>query len=224
MEKLADNIWWLGFELKALGLNIGRNVTVIRLASGDVLLHSTAPFTPVQVEEIQSIGPVCWITDPMVDHDTFSARGCTAFPEAAFLAPAGFPEAESLGAEPLLPVPKEWGQEIEVVRMEGADSFNEHVFYHSRSRTLIVCDLLLNFPEVGSLWERALLRLGLGPRAPGTSRRLKFAIKDGKAFRASIQKVLEWPFEAVVVGHGSPLLDDAYGRCRRAFASAGWLV
>ncbi|MDQ8201814.1 hypothetical protein [Pelagicoccus sp. SDUM812003] len=224
MEKLAEDIWVMPFELKALGVNVGRNVTVIRLSSGELLLHSTAPFSQSQMGEIRSRGEVRWITDPMVDHDTYSRQGQTAFPSAAFLVSEGFPEIDDLNRKPLMPVPNEWLQEVEVVRLEGASSFNEHVFFHLSSRTLIVCDLLMNFPKVDSLWSSALLRIGLGPeRAPGTSRRLKLAIKDEQAFRASVRKVMEWPFDKVVVGHGEPIRDDAYDRCKRAFELAGWL-
>lgn len=224
MEKLAENIWVFPFELKALGANIGRNVTVIRLSSGELLIHSTGPFKEDQVEWICSQGEVRWITDPMVDHDTFSKEGQAAFGGATFLVPEGFPKTKGLNAEPLLPAPVEWGSEVQVVRIEGTSGFNEHVFYHAPSRTLIVCDLLMNFPEAGSLWENALLRLGLGPnRAPGTSRRLKLAIKDEKRFQASVRRVLEWPFERVVVGHGETLRVDARERTQEAFEAAGWV-
>ncbi|MBD5778827.1 DUF4336 domain-containing protein [Pelagicoccus sp. NFK12] len=224
MEKLAENVWFLPFELKALGVNIGRNVTVIRLSSGELLLHSTAPFTSQQVERIRGLGKVRWITDPMVDHDTFSQKGIAAFEEAVFLAPDGFPEQQGVSVQPLLPIPEAWGEEIQVLRLEGADSFSEHVFFHRSSRTLIVCDLLMNFPDPGSSWQRMALRIGLGPKQdPGTSRRLKFAVKDRQRFRASLEKVLQWPFERVVVGHGEPLREDAYQLSKAAWTKAGWL-
>ncbi|MDQ8185778.1 DUF4336 domain-containing protein [Pelagicoccus sp. SDUM812002] len=224
MKNLAENIWVLPFELKALGANIGRNVTVIRLESGGLIVHSTAPFEAEHVEQIRSLGEVRWITDPMVDHDTFSRQGQEAFSEASFLAPEGFPSDGGLKTQPLLPVPVGWGQEVEVVKLEGAQGFNEHVFFHVPSRTLIVCDLLMHFPEVNSLWERALLRVGLGPRrAPGTSRRLKLAVKDMKRFQESMQQVMDWPFERVVVGHGEPLCDNAYERSKAAWVAAGWV-
>lgn len=224
MKELAENVWVVPFELKALGLDIGRNVTVIRLSSGDLVVHSTAPFSTEQVKQIGSLGSVRWITDPMVDHDTFSREGQAAFEDAVFLAPEGFPSEQGVVTQPLFPVPKEWGQEIQVVRLEGADSFNEHVFFHLPSCTLIVCDLLMNFPEVDSMWESALLHLGLGSkRAPGTSRRMKFAVKDAALFRASVRKVLGWPFERVVVGHGEPLCENAYERSKAAWDAAGWV-
>lgn len=223
-QKIGDRIWTGSFELKAVGLNIGRNVTAIQLSSGEVLIHSTAPFRNKAIEEIREIGEVAWITDPMLDHDTFSKQGAAAFSNAVFLAPEGFASLDGVDQRPLLPSPVEWEPDIEVLLIEGAPSFSEHVFFHKPSKTLIVCDLLLNFPDVVSIWEGMLLRLGLGPyRAPGTSRRLKLAIKDKAAFRNSIEQVMKWDFESVVVGHGEPILQDARVNAYRAFQRAGWI-
>lgn len=219
MESIAPDVHLIRFALPVLGFDIGRNVTVLRLSSGDVLVHSTAPFTSDDVAAVQAIGPVRWLTDPMRDHDTFSQRGREAFPEADFLAPAGFPDSR-----PLDPPPADWAGEIEVRHIAGAPSFDEHAIYHVPSRTLVVCDLLMNFPEPGSLVSRALLRLALGrERAPGTSRRLKAAIRDREAFRQSVRQVMAWEFDTVIVGHGEPLRDHARERTRHAFEAAGWL-
>lgn len=224
LQKVGHRIWTASFELKALGLDFGRNVTVLQLATGELVIHSTAPFGESIEGEIRELGPVRWITDPMLDHDTFSKQGVAAFPEATFLAPEGFVDLEGVAQRHLLPTPVEWQGEIEVLKIEGAPSFAEHVFFHNPSKTLIVCDLLVNFPDKMGLWESTLLRLGLGPhRAPGTSRRLKLAIKDKAAFRKSIEKVLKWDFESVVVGHGKPIVEDARVNAYRTFQKAGWI-
>lgn len=224
METIAPDVHLLRFPLPVFGFDINRNVTVIRLSSGEVVVHSTAPFSENDVAQIHAIGPVRWITDPMLDHDTFSQRGCEAFPQASFLAPPGFPGAGELGAQSLLPAPDAWAGELEVLPINGAPGFGEQVIYHVPSRTLVVCDLLMNFPDPQPLLARALMRLALGPeRAPGTSRRLKAAIRDREAFRKSLRRVMEWDFETVVVGHGDPLRDNARERTRQAFTAAGWL-
>lgn len=225
MQALAENIWWCGYPLKALGVDFRRNVTVVRLSNGDLVVHSTAPFAPADVAEIRKAGPVRWLLDAMLDHDTFAKAGRQAFPEATFLAPDGFSQRVGFSCQPLVPAPPEWGQELEVLRIEGAPAFSEHVFFHRPSRTLIVADLIMNFEEVASPWARLLVRAGIGAdHNPGTSRRLKLAIKDRPAFRASIAAMLKWDFDRVVVGHGSPLTQDAKARVVRLFERDGWLT
>ncbi|MBC2607967.1 DUF4336 domain-containing protein [Pelagicoccus albus] len=225
MKQIGTNIWIQKHKLSFLGLDVGRTVTAIRLASGEVLLHSTAPFKETHLLELREIGPVAWVVEPMNDHDTFTKEGLSFFPDATFLAPVNFPSLEGVPRpDPIFPAPEAWSDEIEVLRIEGAPWFNEYVFFHRPSRTLIVCDLLLNFPEVDSSWKKLLLTLGLGKRkSPGVSRRFKLAITDEEAFRSSILKLLQWDFQQVVVGHGEPILKNAKAEVTDAFEDAGWL-
>ena len=223
MEPLGNRLWYGNFPLTLLGVDMGRSVSAMRLESGDLVIHSTAPFSEEDAASIRSLGTPRWITDPMVDHDTFAREGCEALPEAHYLAPEGMNDFGK-PVYPLMPPPEAWNGEIEVLPIEGAPGFNEHAFFHCPSRTLIVCDLLMHFTDRRALHERVLLRLALGKhRAPGTSRRLKLAIRDAEAFRESIARLMEWDFTQVIVGHGKPLREKARERTREAFEQAGWM-
>ncbi|MBB5351576.1 hypothetical protein HNR46_001813 [Haloferula luteola] len=224
MDEILPHLWHQHFRFSVLGVDIGRNVTAIRLSDGDVLVHSTAPFTSTQVAEIRALGPVRWLTDPMIDHDTYSREGIAALPEAEYLAPPGLGKDWEAPPRPLLPAPLAWEGELEVLPLEGAPGFSEHVFYHHQSRALIVCDLLMNFSPRRPIWQRWLLGAFLIPALnPGVSRRLKGAITDPAAFKHSLRRIMDWDFQAILVGHGEPLLQDAKSRAAAAFRSAGWL-
>jgi hypothetical protein len=45
MKKPAENIWVLPYSLRLFGADLRRMVTVIRLRSGELIIHSTGPFT-----------------------------------------------------------------------------------------------------------------------------------------------------------------------------------
>lgn len=90
MKSLAENLWVLPYSLRLSGGNLGRMVTVIRLGSGELAIHSTGPFTPGDVVAISGLGKPGWLMDVMRRHDTFSKRGREAFPGLPFLAPEGF--------------------------------------------------------------------------------------------------------------------------------------
>lgn len=223
LSPIGPEIWYLPYPLRVLGVDIGRRVTVIRLPAGDLLIHSTAPFSDAEQEAVRQLGRPRWIIDAMLDHDTFSQEGAEAFREAEYRVPAGFPSQE-VKSKLLMPAPAEWAGQVELAAIEGAPSFGEVAMFHVPSRTLIVCDLIMNFPHPGSWWEKLLLGAGIGRhRSPGTSRRFKSAIRDPEAFRQSIRRVMEWDFETVVVGHGEPIRSDAKSRTREAFQRAGWL-
>ena len=154
MTNLTENLWLLRYPLKLLGADLHRNVTVMRLRSGGLVIHSTGPFELEDVAHINSLGRPGWMLDTMLRHDTFAKRGKEAFPDAVYLAPEGFSE---IPAGPLLPTPPEWGDEIEVKRIDGVPSMEEHAVFHRPSRTLIVADLLFNFGPDAPAWTRFLM-------------------------------------------------------------------
>lgn len=224
MIALAENLWILPYELTVMGVNIGRNVTVIRLESGKLVIHSTAAFTDEDIAAIRKLGEPGWIVEGMVDHDTFSEAGRRAFPNIPFLAPAGFDERVEFAVGRLDAPPPEWQAELEVIPIDGAPKMAECVLFHRPSGTLIVCDLLFHFPNPPSLWAKILLTFALGrERAPGFSRRLKMAIEDRPAFAASVEKVLALPIQRLVPGHGEVLENGAKTRARQIFEKAGVL-
>src|SRR5258707_995176 len=82
--------------------------------------------------------------------------------------------------------------------------------------------LLLHSPVPMSkqLRTRLYLKLaGLYGRI-GWSRFLRILYRDRKAARASVDRLLQWPFERVVISHGNIISEHARETVRRAF---GWL-
>ena len=159
MQQLTDNLWHLQYPLKFLGADMQRHVAVMRLSSGQVVVHSTGPFTTQDVADINAFGPVGWIMDVMLRHDTFSKEGHAAFPEATFLGPSGFSEVVGFPTTPLTPPPAEWGSEIEVLPVGGIPSVEESAVFHRPSRTLIVADLFFDPDPEASGWTHFLMGL-----------------------------------------------------------------
>src|SRR5436190_1049012 len=78
LQPIADNLWMMTYPLKMLGADLRRNVTLTRLRSGRLVIHSTAPFSPEDVATIPSLGEPAWIWDGIVRHDTFAQEGQAA--------------------------------------------------------------------------------------------------------------------------------------------------
>ena len=224
MQKRADSLWQLTYPLKVLGADIIRNVTVIRLNSGKLLIHSTGPFTSGDVAAIRDAGDPGWLAEAMLDHDTFSHEGHTAFPDLPYFAPAGFDERVRIPVQSLNEPPDQWSPEIEVLRIDGNPSFGEHVFFHKTSHTLIVADLIFNYRKAPSLWTKLLLYPAMGfQHAPGMSKRFRNAITDKDAFRHSLEQMLEWDFDRIIVGHGQMIESDGKRIARQLFKQLGYL-
>jgi len=97
---------------------------------------------------------------------------------------------------------------------------DEFAFLHRPSRTLLVTDLVFNIRESSSWLTRTYLKLcrTYGKLAPTLL--LKSMVKDRPALRASLDTVLGWDFERVVVCHGEVLERGGREALRDGFA---WL-
>jgi hypothetical protein len=204
VQQIAENLWLQRYPLTLLGLQIGRNVAVIRLASGKLIIHSTAQFTPADVAKIRTLGEPTWLLDITRFHDSRAGEGRAAFPDVTYLVPETFPNREQLRATTLREAPLEWKGEVEFRKIDGMRKVQEFAVYHRPSRTLIVGDLLFNFPEDASWWTkfaaRWLLRLR---RLVGMSLVFRSMIQDKAAFRRSLDEIFAWDFDRVIVGHGA---------------------
>ena len=223
MEPLAENLWHLQFPLKLMGANMQRHVTVIRLRSGAVVVHSTGPFTPADVADISALGRVGWITDVMLRHETFAKQGQAAFPAATFLGPNGFSKEAGFPTQPLLPAPAEWGDELQVAKLDGLPSMEEHAVFHAPSRTLIVADLFFNPDPAESWWTRLLMSLVAGRKdGPGISRAVRMAVKDKAVFKRSLETIRAWDFDRIIVGHGHLVPTGGKAQFDEAVRQAGY--
>lgn len=220
---IAENIWLFAYPLKLLGADFRRNVTVIRLASGELVIHSMGSFTPEDVAAINKLGRPGWLVEAMLRHDTFSEEGRAAFPGIPFLAPPGFSARVSFMTEPIVPAPPAWGDELQVIELQGVPIMKECAFFHAPSRTLIVADLVFNFGNRESLWTKMLLIAGVGwKHDPGMSHPFKMAIKDKAAFQRSMETMLRWDFDRVIVGHGDMIECGGKEKLIRTLRTAGF--
>jgi hypothetical protein len=114
-----------------------------------------------------------------------------------------------------------WSGVLEQVVVRGLPITNEVVFFHAASRTLIATDLAFNIgPEHPALTRWAFRLSGAYRRlAPTNFERL--LIRDRASFRASLERILEWPFERVIVAHGSVLETGGRRELARGYS---WLL
>jgi hypothetical protein len=130
-------------------------------------------------------------------------------------------DAAEVQTEPLLPPPREWDGEIDVLRIDGV-RMNEHALFHRRSRTLVVADLFFSFPKETSGWPRFFVRHVMRlPRLFGISSVYRlFVIRDKEAFARSMRALLALDFERLVVAHWQPIETDAKRAVEHAMGNA----
>ena len=222
-QLLAENLWLLAYPLRMLGADLRRNVTLIRLRSGKMVIHSTAPFSPDDVAAIRTLGEPGWLLDGILRHDTFAKEGRLAFPGIPYLAPEGFSEVVGFATTTIVPPPIEWDGELLALEIQGAPEARDTALFHVPSRTLILTELIFNFGGDEPIWTELLLRVAVGgEHHPGMPRPVKAGVKDAAAFQSSLATIIGWDFYRVIVGHGDVIEQDGKAKLRTALAAAGF--
>jgi hypothetical protein len=205
------------------GLSIGTRMTAIRLADGGLFLHSPVEPDAATRADLDELGPVRFVVAPSKVHHFFVGAYRSAYPEAELWAAPGLPEKRrDLRFDRVLGdgAPPGWKEEIDQLLFAGAPFVNEVLFLHRKTRTLLVTDLAMNFAGGEPLATRLWLRLTGLHRGFGVSRFIKALVRDRAAARESLERVLAWDFERVVVTHGIVLQRSGKRLLRGAYA---WL-
>ncbi|MBW2273682.1 MAG: DUF4336 domain-containing protein [Deltaproteobacteria bacterium] len=205
MQQLDSDLWIADSPLRFLGLEIGARMTIVRLPGSKLLLHSPIAATPDLVREVKALGPVAYLVAPNRFHHLFVGEWQRACPEASlYVAPGLDSKRADLAVAGVLGDESEpgWKGSVDQVILAGLPFTNEVVFFHRPSATLIATDLAFNVGAGCPPLTRLAFRLGgtLGRLSPTLLERL--LVRDRRAFRHSLERVLEWPFERVVVAHG----------------------
>ena len=223
LNAVADNLWVASQPLRFFGAQIGCRMTCIRLSTGAVAVHSPIRADEQLLAAVEGLGSIGWLIGPNGFHHLFLRHWCERFPEATVLvAPRILAKRRDLsGAVALHEAPDAWADELEMLPIEGLPQINEFVFFHRSSATLVITDLAFNFSRDSPFTARWMIRLSgrLGELAPTLVERL--FMRDRAAFRRSLERVLEWPFDRVVMSHGEIVDSDGRAALRRGY---DWLL
>jgi hypothetical protein len=225
-RSLGANIWDYEIPIRFGGIPLWHRMTVIRLINGGLVVHSPTRLDSAPQEEFQKLGPIVAIIAPTWWHDLYLREYLSAYPEARLYgAPTlvrwnrSLPFIELVDGLP----PAIWTGEMDQVHAQGIGLFlDEIVFYHRRSRSLIVADLLFNLSEKDAWITRTLGSVVIGPVPGGRFARLyRLAVYDRQRLRMAIERILDWDFDQIIVGHGAVIENNGKEVFRAAFR---WLL
>lgn len=100
-------------------------------------------------------------------------------------------------------------EQLAFVVVEGAPKRNEVVFFHAPSRTIYTADLFFNIREPEGLLTPLTFRMMGIYRRFATAKMWRRWVTDRAAFARSIDKILAWDFDRIVVAHGDAVDRDA---------------
>jgi hypothetical protein len=223
VSSLAPDLWVADRPFKIplrLG-DIGCRMTVIRLSDGGLFLHSPVPLDAALRAALDQLGPVRAIVAPSKAHHLFVADYVKAYPEAKLCGVPGLPEKrKDLKFDSMLSDEggADWRSQIDQQLFGGAPLLNEVVFFHRATSTVIFTDLVFNIAAGDASKARAFNWLSGAAGHFGPHRLIRWTIRDRKAARDSVRKILEWEFDRVIVTHGDVLDSGGRDRVRAAFS------
>lgn len=166
-------------------------------------------------EEASQIGvePLALIA-PSLLHHRHLAAAIERYRPVALWGPPGLAERKpELGRVYMFGIDAwPYDDQLEFVVIEGAPKRNEVVLFHRASRTIYTADLFFHIREPeGRLAPLAFRMMGIHRRF-AAARMWRRWITDRTAFTRSIDEILAWDFERIVIAHGDVVEHDARAR------------
>lgn len=201
-------------------------MTVVRLANGELFLHSPIKYDPALAAELQGMGTVRHLISPNQWHYAHVGEWQRAFPDAvAWGSPAARRRANARKIEVQFTryleadAPPEWRSEIEQTLMPGG-IFKEFVFFHCASKTLILTDTVMNLEtsKTNRPWSTVARLTAMHAPRGGIffGMRVPLLLQQKKA-AAAFQTIRAWQPQRIVLAHGTIFEGDADQVIRRLF-------
>ena len=119
--------------------------------------------------------------------------------------------------------PIEWRKDIDQVLVRGNVITTEVVFFHKKSGTVMLTDLIQHFsPTWFTGWRAVVAKMDklTGPE-PAVPQKFRYAFWDRRRARAAVNRILAWPANMVLMAHAAPIHEDGHAFLARAFR---WLT
>ena len=210
-RKIAKDIWTVdGPEVVFAGAAMHTRMTVVRLHDGRLWVHSPITFSETVRSFVDELGgAVAALVAPNRFHYLFIDQWREAFPEARVYAeeelirkvPA-LADAEILTNSP----PIAYSCDVAQVIFGGNRMFQEAVFFHKASRSLIFTDLMINLKTDGVKLIPKLFLAFEGVTYPngGVPRLYRWFSRDKDKAREALSVIRSWEPTRVLFCHGEP--------------------
>jgi hypothetical protein len=219
LQRIADDVWVEHRPLRFLGVETGTRMTVVRLESGGLFVHSPVALDAATREAVDALGPVDAVVAPSLFHHLYVGEWARAYPRASLSACPGLEKKRKdvkwsavLGDEP----ERAWRGQLDQVFFAARTMENEVIFFHRKSNTIVSSDFIFNLASYPSRLTRVVARL-MGQREPGATLLERIMIRDRSAAREQMGRVVAWGAERIVLAHGDIIASNGSEVVRRAY-------
>ena len=211
LRQVQQGIWEVAEDQRILGSNLGVRANIIKTNDGFVI-HSPIELRDSLKNEIDSLGSVSGLIAPNLYHHMYVRRYLAAYPDTRlYVLPALLKKRSDLtgaiSVEDGVSYP--WSEDLDHFTFIGGRWFQELIFFHWRSKTLILTDFAFNIQDTGSRIGNFLLKIDGSLGRFGQTGMERLLIRDRKALRAAYERIMAWDFERISVTHGEQIENNA---------------
>lgn len=223
LQSLANDIWVLDHPFQLLGVSVGIRSTLVRLNENELWLLAPGPLVKAAYKDIAALGEVTALVAPNTMHHLYLKSASQLFPKATVYGPKRL--QKKYPHFKITPLDEgvycQWEPALQHHEIQGLKVLDEIAFFHTPSGYLLLTDLLFNITEAPNLWSKSMLTSYGVYKKTGPSKAIRYlALKDRQALKHSIQTLLNWPIQGMVVAHGDVLSESASENLEQAFC---WL-
>jgi hypothetical protein len=229
LSEFAKDIWIVdGPRVRDMGLMFSTRMTVVKLCDGSLWVDSPVFLPAETLRRITGLGPVTYLIAATPRHVWRLSAWHTLFPEAQLWGPRPTPFTLKKGSLPFTGIlgdepPQAWKNDLDQLAFKGNPLIEEVLFLHKPSRTVILDDLIQIHPRVkGKVFRNALFKLeGVQPPDGGVGLDIRLSFIHRNFARQSLERLLSWEFDKLIIAHGPCIEKDAKAFVERAFR---WLA
>lgn len=190
---------------------------VVKLSDGSLWINSPVSVSAVEIKALEGIGPVKYLVAPTPMHLWRLADWAARFPEAQLWGPPGRRGGASCAKVLTDEPPAPWAHDLDQLIFRGNVFLDEVYFLHRTSRTAIVADFIQNYPARHARSLRNLVLKLAGVLNGGVPIDVRWSFLARAAARTSLEKLLGWDFDRLIVAHGNCVDRDAKQFVQDAF-------
>ena len=229
LQAFGKNIWIIdGPKVRDMGIMFTTRMMIAKLANGSILVNSPVPVPFDTLNRITELGPVKYLVAATPRHVWRLDSWHTLFPEAQLWVPRPTPFTLKKGNLPITGILRDspnqaWADDFDQLAFKGNPLIEEIMFYHKDSQSVILDDLIQIHPPVKDQpFHNALFRVeGVASSHGGVGLDFKLTFTHRKLARQSLEKLLSWDFDKLIIAHGPCIEKDAKQFVKQAFH---WLM
>ncbi len=219
LTEVGNDMWRAVQDVRVgPGFYLPSHMTVIRHPDTTLFVHSPVELGAAAISELGALGEVRDIVAPNLFHHRWFGEAARLYPRARCHAPSGLSSKNSALPEftPLSEEQQPLAPALETYLLPGVPGIDEFVFYHPRSKSLLLTDLAFNMNGTKGFLTPLILSLAGTRHGLCCSRLFKTQISDKRAFAQALRGILTLNFEQVLPAHGEPVTENAKARLEQA--------